>query len=80
MAALMMKARTLIFLLVFIVLQISKNNTTGHTITNYFDPVMKSLRIRRGRRLLANDNPASTRNRRRIVGVFIIGLCAVTTV
>ena len=40
MAALMMKARTLIFLLVFIVLQICKNNTTWHTITLYFDPVV----------------------------------------
>ena len=37
----------------------------------------KSLRIRRGRGLLANDNPASTRKSRRIVGVFILGICAI---
>ena len=33
----------------------------------------KSLRIRIGCGLLANDNPASTRKRRRIVGVFTLG-------
>ena len=33
----------------------------------------KSLRIRIGCRLLTNDNPASTRKRRRIVGVFTLG-------
>ena len=37
----------------------------------------KSLRIRRGRGLLANDNPAFTRKSRRIVGVFILGICAI---
>ena len=43
----------------------------------------KSLRIRRGCGLLAlaNDNPASTRKSRRIVivGVFILGICAIPT-
>ena len=53
----------------------------------------KSLRIRRGRGLLANDNPASTfsrsaelqkagkgqRKRRGVAGVFIFGICAITT-
>ena len=39
----------------------------------------KSLRIRIGCGLLANDNPASTRKRRRIVGVFILGTCAIPT-
>ena len=33
----------------------------------------KSLRIRIGSGLLTNDNPASTRKRRRIVGVFTLG-------
>ena len=53
----------------------------------------ESLRIRRGRGLLANDNPASTSpgpaelqkagkdhgKSRRIVGVFTLGICAITT-
>ena len=39
----------------------------------------KSLRIRRGRGLLANDNPVSTSPGRRIVGVFILGICAIPT-
>ena len=39
----------------------------------------KSLRIRRGRGLLANDNPASTSPGRRIVGVFTLGTCAFPT-
>ena len=43
----------------------------------------KSLRIRRGRGLLANDNPASTSPGWRIVGVFTmvftLGTCAIPT-
>ena len=39
----------------------------------------RSLRIRIGCGLLANDNPAFTRKRRRIVGVFTLGTCAIPT-
>ena len=39
----------------------------------------KSLHIRIGCGLLANDNPASTRKRWRIVGVSILGTCAIPT-
>ena len=39
----------------------------------------KSLRICRGRGLLANDNPAFRSPSRRIVGVFILGICSITT-
>ena len=39
----------------------------------------RSLRIRIGCGLLANDNPASTPKRRRIVGVFTLGTCAIPT-
>ena len=45
-----------------------------------FDMPRKSLHIRRGCGLLANGNPASMRKRRRIVGVFILCICAITTV
>ena len=37
----------------------------------------KSVRIRIGRGLLANYNPACTSPGRRIVGVFILGTCAI---
>ena len=39
----------------------------------------KSLRIRIGCGLLTNDNPASMRKRRRIVGVFTLGTWAIPT-
>ena len=48
-----------------------------YTEMDLFYMLRKTLRIRRGRGLLANDNPASTRKSRRIVGVFILGICAI---
>ena len=39
----------------------------------------KSLGIRIGYGLLTNDNPASTRKRRRIVGVFTLGTWSIPT-
>ena len=45
----------------------------------FFYMSRKSLCIRRGRGLLANENPASTSPGRRVVGVFILGICAITT-